>query len=134
MAFREDLLPLYDEGLFPGIRDAGYDPVRMDRVEHNNRIDDEIIAAIRRCKFLVADFTVNRGGIYFEAGFAMGLGRPVIWTLRKNEKDEVHFDNRQYNFIRWSPQKLSEPAEALKNRIEATIGRGPAGANLGSAS
>lgn len=42
--------------------------------EHSNKIDDEIIGEIRRSAFIVADFTGHRGGVYFEAGFAMGLG------------------------------------------------------------
>ncbi len=125
MRFTEEFLPVYNEGLSPGIRDAGYKPIRVDRIEHNGKIDDEIIAAIRRCKFLVADFSVNRGGIYFEAGYAMGLARPVIWTVEEGELDNVHFDNRQYNFIQWSRGRLPELASALQNRIEATIGRGP---------
>ena len=36
--------------------------------EHINRIGDEIISQIRRSKFLIADFTGHRGGVYFEAG------------------------------------------------------------------
>lgn len=125
MSFRDEFKELFAKGLEPGIRRAGYEALRVDRVEHNNRIDDEIIASIRRCKFLVADFSVDRGGIYFEAGFAAGLGRPVIWAVREDQKDNIHFDNRQYNFIRWEPEKLEELAIALKNRIEATIGKGP---------
>ena len=104
---------------------AGYSPLRIDKREHNNRIDDEIIAGIRRSKFLVADFTGQRGGVYFEAGFALGFGLPVIWLCRKNELKKVHFDNRQYNFILWEDEKLEELNRALQNRIEATIGRGP---------
>jgi hypothetical protein len=125
MAFRPFLQPLYDDGLAVGIRTSGYEPVRIDRVQHNNRIDDEIIATIRRCKFVVCDFTLNRGGIYFEAGFAMGLGRPVIWTAPEGKLNRIHFDTRQYNFIRWSRDNLAVFAKALQNRIEATIGRGP---------
>jgi nucleoside 2-deoxyribosyltransferase len=124
MSFREELGELFQVGLEPGIRGAGYDAVRIDRIEHNNRIDDEIVARIRQCKFLVADFTIDRGGIYFEAGYATGLGRPVIWTVRHNRLKKVHFDNRQYNFIRWWPDKLPDLASALRNRIEATTGRG----------
>jgi nucleoside 2-deoxyribosyltransferase len=124
MSFREELGELFQAGLEPGIRGAGYDAVRVDRIEHNNRIDDEIVARIRQCKFLVADFTIDRGGIYFEAGYAIGLGRPVIWTVRHDQLEKVHFDNRQYNFIRWWPDKLTDLASALRNRIEATIGRG----------
>jgi hypothetical protein len=56
------------------ISNAGYVPVRLDEVEHVNRIDDEIVARIRQSKFLVADFTDQSNGVYFEAGFMLGLG------------------------------------------------------------
>jgi hypothetical protein len=80
MWFNEGLRPVWDEGISPAIESAGYKPLRIDRVEHNNKIDDEIIANIRRSKFVVADFTGNRGGVYFEAGFSRGLNKEVIWT------------------------------------------------------
>jgi hypothetical protein len=73
----------------------------------------------------VADFTGERGGVYFEAGFALGLGRQVIWTVREDVLDKVHFDNRQYNFIVWKSSGLDKFAERLGLRIEATVGRGP---------
>ncbi len=107
------------------IRNAGYEPLRIDQKQHNNKIDDEIVAGIRRSKFLVADFTGHRGGVYFEAGLATGLGLPVIWLCRKDELEKTHFDTRQYNFIVWEADKLDELSKALKNRIEATIGAGP---------
>ena len=62
-----------------GISTAGYKPFRVDQKQHNNKIDDEIIAGIRGSKFLVADLTGHRGGVYYEAGFAQGLGLEVIW-------------------------------------------------------
>ena len=108
-----------------GIDDSGYQPLRIDQRQHNNKIDDEIVAAIRGSRFVVSDFTGHRGGVYFEAGFAMGLGIPVIWLCRKDELDKAHFDTRQYNFILWEQANLADLTKALKNRIEATIGRGP---------
>jgi nucleoside 2-deoxyribosyltransferase len=107
------------------IREAGYTPHRIDRKHHNNKIDDEIIADIRRSKFVVADFTGHRGGVYFEAGFAKGLGLEVIWLCRKSDFKELHFDTRQYAHIDWEEQNLPELTVNLKNRIEATIGHGP---------
>jgi nucleoside 2-deoxyribosyltransferase len=107
------------------IRSAGYEPQRIDQKQHINKIDDEIVASIRRSKFVVADFTGQRGGVYFEAGLAMGLGLPVVWLCRKDEVSQIHFDTRQYNCILWEADKLDELTKALKNRIEATIGRGP---------
>jgi nucleoside 2-deoxyribosyltransferase len=125
MSFKPEFIDLYDKGIAPGITSAGFEPLRVDRKEHNHRIDDEIIASIKVSRFLVADFTVDRGGIYFEAGYGLGLGIPVIWLVRESEKDAIHFDNRQYNFIRWHEDNYSALATALRNRIEATIGHGP---------
>jgi nucleoside 2-deoxyribosyltransferase len=68
---------------------------------------------------VVADFTGDRGGVYYEAGFAQGLGIPVIWTVREDWLDRIHFDTRQYNHIHYAtPEELRK---ALKNRILATI-------------
>lgn len=95
------------------------DPVRIDRVHHNEKICDKIIAEIRTCQFLVADVTLQRAGVYFEAGFAIGLGRPVIWSCREDDLKNVHFDTRQYNHIVWK-----EPTDLriqLADRIKATI-------------
>ena len=123
MWFDPSMQDAYEKGLEAGIRKAGYDPVRIDGVEHAGKIDDRIIAEIRRSKFLVADFTGQRGGVYFEAGFAFGLNLPVIWTCHKDEIENLHFDIRQYNCIDWI--EPSELVERLTNRIGAVIGMGP---------
>jgi nucleoside 2-deoxyribosyltransferase len=110
------------EAIKRAIRNAGYDPLRIDDLQHNHngKIDDRIIAEIRRSKFVVADFTGNRGGVYFEAGFAMGLGIPVIWMVRSDRVNEdLHFDTRQYNHIVWKDE--DDLYNQLYNRIRATI-------------
>ena len=84
MWFTDDMRPALDDGFVPALKTAGFSPVRIDLVEHNDRIDDKIIAEIRRSALMVADFTGVRGGVYFEAGFAMGLNMPVIWTCRND--------------------------------------------------
>jgi hypothetical protein len=131
MWFDESITSTWTDAIKPAIEAAGYSADRIDQREHNNKIDDEIVAAIRRSRFIVADFTGLRGGVYFEAGFALGLNIPVIWTIREDEIDKVHFDSRQYNFILWSDAKLAEFKVKLQNRIEATIGKGPRAGNAG---
>ncbi len=127
MWFSSTMTPIYEKGVHPAIVDAGYKPLRIDRKEHNNKIDDEIIAEIRRSRFVVADFTSEpdkpRGGVYFEAGFALGLKRPVIWTCRSDLINQIHFDTRQFNHIVWSDAE--ELRQSLKNRIIAVVGPGP---------
>ncbi|MDE0390805.1 MAG: hypothetical protein OXI57_01905 [Rhodospirillales bacterium] len=119
----------WEQGIKRGIEDSGYEPVRIDEAEFNDRIDDEIIAEIRRSRFLVADFTQDgdraRGGVYYEAGFALGLDLPVIFTCRQDVIDGglLHFDTRQYNHIGWTtPEELRR---RLADRIAATFGDGP---------
>lgn len=123
MWFEHHLQEAYSNGFEIGIRQAGYDPLRIDRTEHVGKIDDEIIAQIRRSRFVVADFTGHRGGVYFEAGFALGLDLPVIWTCHQDSLHELHFDIRQFNCIDWS--EPAELADRLQKRIEAVIGGGP---------
>ena len=109
----------YRDGIEPALSATGFEPRRIDLVEHTRKIDDEIIAEIRRSRFVVADFTGHRGGVYFEAGFALGLGKPVIWTCQKDDLPKTHFDTRQYNHIDWTtPEELKT---RLVNRIRATI-------------
>ena len=88
MWFHESTNEAFDSGISPALEETGYDPFRIDRKEHINRIDDEIIAEIRRSKFMVADLTHGedepRGGVYYEAGFAFGLNIPVIHTCRED--------------------------------------------------
>jgi len=124
MWFDDAMKKIYDDIIAPAIEDAGYKPHKVDLREHNDRIDDEIIAQIRRSRFVLADFTGQRGGVYYEAGFAKGLGLEVIWTCRNDELDKLHFDVRQYNCILWERDKLEEFKMKITYRIESVLGRG----------
>jgi nucleoside 2-deoxyribosyltransferase len=119
MWFNESMEEVVEKGFKQAIRDAGYEPLRIDNKEHNNKIDDEIVAEIRRSKFVVCDFTGNRGNVYFEAGLAIGLGLPVIWCCRSDYIDNLQFDTRQYSHIVWS--NVEDLYKNLYNRIRATI-------------
>ncbi len=123
MWFNEEIRYLFDEIMKPGIEAAGYEAFRIDQKEHNNKIDDEIIAAIRSSRFVVADYTGERCNTYYEAGFAHGLGLPVIFMVR--DGTPLHFDTRQYNMIFWTPDDRATASARLKSRILATLGRGP---------
>lgn len=123
MWFDDEMQRVYREGIEPAIRAAGYDSMQMSLLEHNDDINDRIIAEIRKSRFVVADFTGNRGGVYFEAGFALGLGKPVIWTCQREffETHGVHFDTQARNHILWdTPEDLHR---SLRARIEATVPR-----------
>ncbi len=127
MWFDQSLASLWDDGIHPAILDSGYEPKIIRKHPYNEGVVDEIISLIRRSKFIIADLTGKRGGVYFEAGFAKGLGLPVIFTCKKSlldEADGIHFDVKHYNLLTWESDKYPEFKEALQYRIEATLGRG----------
>lgn len=123
MWFDQNMNEVFDAALWPAIFNAGYEPFRVDMKDHANKIDDEIIAGIRQSRFIVADYTGHRGGVYYESGFAQGLGIPVIWTCHKAHAKDLHFDIRQYNCLLYDdPDDLRL---RLQNRIEAVLDAGP---------
>lgn len=134
MWFAPEMTSVYESAIKPAIeaKECGsYKAFRVDNHEHNNDITDEIIAGIKECRFMVADMTGYRGGVYYEAGFAKGLGKPVIFTCRKDwfdgelspdkkpVKERIHFDINHQNIIVWNdPEDLKG---RIINRIRATI-------------
>jgi CheY-like chemotaxis protein len=123
MSYAGYLKAAFDTGIEPAVRSAGYSSMIIRKKEHANKIDDEIIAEIRKSTFLIADLTCHRGGVYYEAGVAMGLGVPVIWTCHIDDFGSTHFDVRQFNCICWTtPDQL---ARQLEKRILQVNGRGP---------
>jgi len=125
MWFDQSIAKIYNEAIAPAIEIAGYKPRRIDHIDHNNDITDEIISQIRRSKFIIADYTGQRGGVYYEAGFARGLGIEVFMTCKEDEIKDLHFDINHLNCIGWESDNLEEFKNRLANRIEAILGRGP---------
>jgi hypothetical protein len=123
MSFDTSLNDAWLNGFEPGIRGAGFRPLRIDNKEYIGGITDEMIAEIRRSRFVVADYTGQRNGVYFEAGFALGLGLAVIPTCRENEIGKLHFDIKHLNTLPWKTS--AELAQSLTKRIRAVVGTGP---------
>ncbi len=119
MSFDKDLDEIFIKAIQPACKECGFKAIRIDLVEHNEKICDKIIAEIKESRFLIADFTGLRHGVYFEAGFAQGLGLKVIWTCKKGEEDKLHFDTRQYKHILW--ETAGDFKKQLIDRIKATI-------------
>ena len=119
MNFEKEFSDVYDKAIKPAVESCGYKPIRVDREEHVNLIDDYIMAEIKESRFVVAEFTGQKHGVYFEAGYARGLGIPVIWVCRKDDLKNLHFDTNHYNQIDWKTHEELE--KRLNNRIRAVI-------------
>src|SRR2546428_14146756 len=117
---------MYDCLIAPTLRNKRFSPLRVDRIEHNEDIDDKIISEIETCDFMVADLTFARPSVYFEAGYAQRQV-PVIYTGRKDHLSgrtndqfgnfRVHFDLQMKNIIPWSSPRDKNFAKRLAKRV-----------------
>jgi len=124
MWFSDEMQSIYENQIAKAVEAAGYRPIRIDQEEFTGDLVDRMLAEIRESRFVIADFTAHREGVYFEAGFALGLSLDVIWMCRNDHMENSHFDINHFNHIVWNPDK-ADLAELLKNRILRVVGRGP---------
>ncbi len=105
------------ELIMRAIEDKGYKAIVIDEKEHNEQIVPQIFEEIYKAEFIIADLTGHRNGVYYEAGYAKGLGKQVIFTCKADDFENSHFDVKQINTIMWKNEWMLE--EKLRKRIEA---------------
>jgi hypothetical protein len=117
----------------PQVKLAGFDLQRLDQGQGAGLIDDQLRLKIRQARFLVCDLTHGNRGAYWEAGYAEGLGVPVIYTCRRDVFDDPthefhpHFDAAHWVTVPWDPADPAAAAVKLKITVRATL---PAEAQL----
>ena len=119
MAFSDKMEHIYGKAIHEAVTSTGYSPYRIDKEEHVELIPYKMLSEIKKSKFVIADFTYQRGGVYFEAGYAMGQNLPVIWICDEEDFENAHFDIKQYNHIIYTDEH--DLLEKLVVRIEAII-------------
>jgi hypothetical protein len=120
MAFQNETREIREAIRFAVVA-TGFEPIFIDEkhVDSEKTINDEIISNLKKCKFCIADFTFHKNGVYFESGFAVGQGKPVIYTCEKEQFKVAHFDIKPLQHIIYdNPGELKEK---LIHKIEAWI-------------
>ena len=114
-----------DEIFRPAVQHTGFELEKLTDDPKAGLIDDRLRVKIRTSRFLIADLTHGNHGAYWEAGFAEGLGKPVIYTCEKeifdDPKTKTHFDTNHHLTVIWDKDNLDEAAEQLKATIRATL-------------
>ena len=115
MSFNDDTKPIR-EAIRTAIIKAEYSPEFIDEIIHNHQIMPEMLRLIRECKMLILEISDPNYGAYYEAGYALGLGKEVIICCRKEvftkeykTKEEKkyakytkpHFDIAQKQILVW---------------------------------
>jgi len=119
--FDDELSKIFNETISDMIRNLGLNPmiVNQDTTSHDEKISDKIISELKSSKILIADLTHHSQNVYYEIGYAMGMGIPIILTCKKDFMQNVAFDISQYPVFEWEGE--NELKEKIKNRIKVLL-------------
>jgi nucleoside 2-deoxyribosyltransferase len=119
-SFREEMEPIF-EGIEAAAKACELSAKRVKDVLGDYKVTDQLITMIRQAQYVVADLSYERPNVYFELGYARGLGKRVITIARKGT--QLHFDVKDWTCIFYDDSRNLE--KELIKRFEAERGRGP---------
>lgn len=116
---------MLNEAFRPAVHETGFTLKRLDDAPGAGVIDNRMRVEIRLCKFLIAELTHCNRGAYWEAGYAEGLGKPVIYTCEKSYFEDkqkgTHFDTNHCTTVVWEAAKPEKAKQDLMATIRATF-------------
>lgn len=118
MSFAPDMEPVF-EGIQAAGNTHGLRVERVKDVPGDYRITDKVFAMIEDCLLVVTDLTHERPNVYFELGYARGVGKTVITTAR--EGTSVHFDVKDWTCMTYNDSRKLE--KQLRGRFEYELKR-----------
>ena len=115
-AERPDLVDAF-ESFQQVTQDLGYECERVTQGNADARILPDILERIKRAAFTIVDLTDLRPNVFYELGYADGLGKKVVVTAKQGT--ELPFDVKDIPTIFWESQKKLK--EDLANRILTVV-------------
>ncbi len=97
----------YEFVIKPAVRQFQFEIQRADEMSHTGTINEAILTAINRSKFIVADLTDAKPNCYYEVGYAHAVRKPVI--ILAKEGSTRHFDISTYKWNFWMDYKDLKP-------------------------
>ena len=123
-----ELDPFVRDVVKPAIKDKlDYDLIDMRDVAEAGIIDNIMRVQIRDAAFVIADLTHDNHGAYWEAGYAEGLGKPVVYICERTkfEKERSHFDTNHCTTVPWSKNEPEEFSRELIATLRRSLARSP---------
>jgi hypothetical protein len=118
-SFSSDMEPIY-EGIKEAAHAVGLDAKRVKDVIGDYQISNQIMSMIAKARLIVADLTHERPNVYFELGYARGIGKTIVTCAR--EGTDIHFDVKDWTYIPYSDSRILE--RELVNRFRFELEKG----------
>jgi len=96
-----------------GAMRCGIHAERVDEPQYNERITDRVLESIRKAEYVIVDLTNSKPNVFYEAGYAQGLGKIPIYVARHGTK--LEFDLKDYPVIFF--KNMKELKDSLEKRL-----------------
>lgn len=123
LKFNDPILdPFLHNTIKPATAELGYELIDMRDVAQPGLIDNIMREKIRDAAFVLVDLTHDNSGAYWEAGYAEGLGKPVLYLCEgtKFREKKTHFDTNHLTTVTWGDGKSDE---TFADELRATLRR-----------
>lgn len=110
----------YDDVFAPAIADAGLEPYRVDHDPSVAVPISDIHRGIEDSVVCVAEISTDNPNVWYELGFAMAHGRPIVLLCSDERIGNFPFDVQHRKIIRYSTDSLSD-FEEVKSKISSQI-------------
>jgi len=119
----EELQIVYDDFVKPVVElRCGLNCVRGDDMFGSDVIMEDVLAAIRRAKVVLADLTGQNPNVFYEVGIAHASGTPVL--LLTQSLNDVPFDLRHRRMLvyEYSPHGCKRLESQLEEHLSQMLG------------
>lgn len=114
----------YKDVLKPAIEAAGLEPYRVDEDPGTTVLIDDIEKGIREADICLADISTNNPNVWFEVGYALANGRPVVMICAEPRTEPYPFDIQHRHIIKYtshSPSDFARLSEEVTARLKAQV-------------
>lgn len=112
MPFADEFRDAYELGIKPACVQAGASCARVDEQLFLENILERIYGQIAKADVIVAEMTGRTPNVFYEVGYAHGLGKPVI--LLTSKAADIPFDLMHYPHVVYGGQIRTLKAELEK--------------------
>ena len=92
MQFTDEYNALFKEVIRPVCASYGYEVIRGDDFYTSGQIIEDITRSIRESALIIADVTPDNANVFYEVGYAHGIGKPTILLSDRKREKKLPFD------------------------------------------
>jgi len=122
MPFSREYGDVYYQGMVPAARYVKAKCDRVDEQDYAGEIVEKIKSNIKKCLAVISDLSESKPNVLYETGFAHALKDQYTIHICSTPLDELPFDVRGRNTIKYNKGQVYKLVPLLKKRLKSVLG------------